>query len=112
MSKLKFHNKIATILSTGNVVTIDEIKMCFANDEHATKLLYRLSTYIYDIKKYENGIVKVFKNGRNITGYQLMNADCFDSEGRNANMKLSKTAYVKQVVENTQDEQIIEQEAA
>jgi hypothetical protein len=82
MSKLKFHNKIATILRSGNVVTVDEIKQCFANDDHSLGLLYRLSTYIYDIKKFENGIVKVFKNGRNVTAYQLMNAHEFDQDGR------------------------------
>ena len=86
MSKLKFHNKIATILRSGNVVTVDEIKQCFANDDHSLGLLYRLSTYIYDIKKFENGIVKVFKNGRNVTAYQLMNAREFDQDGRYSNL--------------------------
>lgn len=114
MSKLKFHNKIAVILSSGNVVSVDEIKQCFANDEHAQSLLYRLSTYIYDIRKFENGIIKVFKNGRNVTGYQLINSIDFDSEGRNINLQPSKTTHNKQptVKQDVITEDTVEEMAA
>jgi hypothetical protein len=103
MSKLKFHNKIATILRSGNVVSVDEIKMCFDNDEHAQSLLYRLSTYIYDIRKYENGIIKVFKNGRIVTGYQLINAAEFNDEGRYVGKQLPAESQDERYVEDDED---------
>jgi len=103
MSKLKFHNKIATILRSGNPVTVDEIKLCFANDEHAQSLMYRLSTYIYDIRKFENGIIKVFKNGRIVTGYQLINASEFNDEGRYVGKQLPAESQDERYVEDDED---------
>ena len=44
-------------------------------------VLYRLSTYIYDIKKYEHGVIKVIKNGRKVQAYQLVNFDEFNDDG-------------------------------
>jgi hypothetical protein len=40
-----------------------------------------LSTNIYNIRK-DGGIIKVIKSGRAVTGYQLVNPDQFDQNGR------------------------------
>lgn len=38
-------------------------------------MMYRISTYMWHIKTHANGIVKVIKDGRKVTGYQLINVD-------------------------------------
>ena len=43
--------------------------------------LYRLSTNIYNIRK-DGGIVKVIKDGRKVSAYQLVNFTEFDANGR------------------------------
>jgi hypothetical protein len=81
-NKVKPHNKVATVLLSGKMISIEDIKTSFSADKKMSSLMYRLSTYIYDIRKYENGVVKVQKDGRKVTGYQLVNFDEFDTEGR------------------------------
>ena len=46
-----------------------------------TSLMYRLSTFVYDIRKYDNGVIKVIKDGRKVTSYQLVNFKEFDKNG-------------------------------
>jgi len=79
--KIRPHNKIAQILLSGKVVNVEDIKASFAADAKMTALMYRLSTFIYDIRKYDNGVVKVVKDGRKVTAYQLVNFKDFDSNG-------------------------------
>ena len=61
--------KLLTLLQEGDVVTKDEIESKLGNDIYT----YRLSTYIWHIKTNTNGVVKVIKDGRNVTGYQITN---------------------------------------
>lgn len=61
--------KLLTLLQDGNVVTKDEIEQKLGNDIYT----YRLSTYIWHIKTNTDGIVKVIKDGRSVTGYQITN---------------------------------------
>jgi hypothetical protein len=78
--KTNRHEKITMVLLSGKPVSPDEIKAVFAGTDQE-KVLYRLSTNIYNIRK-DGGIIKVHKNGRKVVGYQLMNADEFNSNGR------------------------------
>ena len=48
---------------------------------HMENIIYRISTYIYMIKKM-GGNVLVHRNGRCVDGYQLLNYKHFDSNGR------------------------------
>jgi len=61
--------KLLTLLQEGNVVTKEEIEQKLGNEIYT----YRLSTYVWDIKTHTNGVVKVVKNGRAVTGYQITN---------------------------------------
>ena len=63
--------KLLWILQDGNLVSKDEIETKLVNDIH----VYRLSTYVWDIKHYTNCIVKVEKQGRTVIGYQIVNPD-------------------------------------
>jgi hypothetical protein len=35
--------------------------------------MYRISTYMWHIKTNANGVIKVVKDGRKVSGYQLIN---------------------------------------
>jgi hypothetical protein len=74
------HEKITVTLLSGKPVSPDEIKACFKGTDQEA-VLYRLSTNIYNIRK-DGGIVKVHKEGRKVSAYQLVNHTEFNAEGR------------------------------
>ena len=78
--KINRHEKITQVLLSGKPVSPQEIAECFKGTDQE-KVLYRLSTNIYNIRK-DGGIIKVIKDGRKVTGYQLVNFDQFDTNGR------------------------------
>lgn len=87
---MRVYNRIATVMKNGDVVTVDQFKTIFAGTK-IEPVLYRLSTYIYNIKK-NGGIVKAIKDGRKVVGYQLLNGDEFDKDGRWAGKVEQKVA--------------------
>ena len=74
------HEKIAVVLLSGKPVSPQDIAECFKGTDQE-KVLYRLSTNIYNIRR-DGGIIKVHKNGRKVTAYQLVNYTEFNSSGR------------------------------
>lgn len=70
-SKLKPFQKLLTLMVSGNVVTVDEIDALLGKEIY----MYRLSTYMWHIKTNANGIIRPTKDGRKVTGYQLINVD-------------------------------------
>lgn len=78
--KINRHENIAVTLLSGRAVTPDEIRSCFKGTKQE-KVLYRLSTNIYNIRK-DGGIIKVHKSGKKVTAYQLVNHKEFDKDGR------------------------------
>ena len=78
--KINRHEKVTQVLLSGRVVSPVEILEVFKGTDQE-KVLYRLSTNIYNIRK-DGGVVKVYKDGRNVTGYQLLNPQAFDTNGR------------------------------
>jgi hypothetical protein len=68
-SKLKPFEKLLTIMVSGKPVSIEEIDTTLGSEIH----MYRLSTYIWHIKKFANGVVKAIKDGRKVTAYQIVN---------------------------------------
>jgi hypothetical protein len=96
--KVNRHEKITQVLLSGKPVSPAEIEAVFKGTSQE-KVLYRLSTNIYNIRK-DGGIVKVIKEGRKVKAYQLVNADQFDSNGRfKGNQQLqTKATPVKPVV--------------
>jgi hypothetical protein len=78
--KVNRHEKVTQVLLSGKVVTVDEIHAVFKGTDQEA-VLYRLPTNIYNIRK-DGGIVKVMKDGRKVTAYQLVNYTEFDKNGR------------------------------
>ena len=95
--KINRHEKITQVLLSGKPVSPQEIADVFKGTNQEA-VLYRLSTNIYNIRK-DGGIVKVIKQGRKVTGYQLINFDQFDANGRfKGNQQLqTKATPVKSV---------------
>ena len=89
------HEKITVTLLSGKPVSPDEIKTVFKGTDQES-VLYRLPTNIYNIRK-DGGIIKVHKNGRNVTAYQLVNYTEFDANGRYVG--LTKTVASQEVVD-------------
>lgn len=67
--KLKPFQKVLQVLISGNVVTKDEIDTLLGKEIY----MYRISTYMWHIKTHANGIIRVAKDGRKVSGYQLVN---------------------------------------
>jgi hypothetical protein len=79
-TKINRHEKIACVLLSGKPISPADIEACFKGTDQEG-VLYRLSTNIYNIRK-DGGIVRVHKDGRKVTAYQLVNFDEFSPEGR------------------------------
>ena len=94
-TKINRHEKIAAILKCGKPVSPVELLSVFKGTDQE-KVMYRLSTNIYNIRK-DGGVVKVHKNGRNVTGYQLMNPEEFNNDGRYIGKQVSPVAPVAPV---------------
>jgi hypothetical protein len=78
--KVNRHEKITQVMLSGKPVSPAEIETVFKGTDQEA-VLYRLSTNIYNIRK-DGGIVKVIKDGRKVSAYQLVNFEQFDSNGR------------------------------
>jgi hypothetical protein len=96
------HEKITQVLLSGKSVSPDEIRAVFAGTDQES-VLYRLSTNIYNIR-LDGGIVRVHKDGRKVTGYQLVNFTEFNAEGRYIGKQT-----VSQTVQNVENVQSSEQ---
>lgn len=70
--KIQCYEKLLlTCMLSGKPVTKEEIGAALGSELY----MYRISTYMYMIKTYVNGIIKVYKDGRRVTAYQLINVD-------------------------------------
>ena len=78
-AKGRVFNKIAVVMKSGEPIKVEQFKQIFTGTT-VEPVLYRLSTYIWNIKRI-GGTVKVHKDGRNVEAYQLMNGDEFDDKG-------------------------------
>jgi len=108
--KINRHEKIACVLLCGKPVSPDQIRECFKGTDQET-VLYRLSTNIYNIRK-DGGIVKVYKDGRKVTGYQLMNPNEFNSEGRYIGKKVKPVTPVAPIQPTPKRKEVEEAVAA
>ena len=101
-TKINRHEKIACVLLSGKPISPADIEACFKGTDQEG-VLYRLSTNIYNIRK-DGGIVRVHKDGRKVTAYQLVNFDEFSPEGRYIGKQ--KAVASVEVVEKTEFETV------
>jgi hypothetical protein len=67
--KLKPFQKVLQVLISGNPVTKEELDTLLGKQIQ----MYRISTYMWHIKTHANGVIRVVKDGRKVSGYQLVN---------------------------------------
>lgn len=101
-TKINRHEKVACVLLSGKPISPADIEACFKGTDQEG-VLYRLSTNIYNIRK-DGGIVRVHKDGRKVTAYQLVNFDEFSPEGRYIGKQ--KAVAPVEVVEKTDFETV------
>lgn len=71
VTKLQPFEKLLTVLVSGEQVSKREI-----DEKLGTEIyMYRISTYIWHIKKFSGGVVKSIKDGRNVVAYQITNPE-------------------------------------
>jgi hypothetical protein len=69
--KLKPFQKLLTVMISGKPTSKEEINTLLGHEIY----MYRISTYMWHIKTHANGVIKVIKDGRQVSGYQLVNVD-------------------------------------
>lgn len=79
-TKINRHEKIAAFLKSGEPVSPEKIREAFIGTDQEL-VLYRLSTFIYNIKK-DGGVIRCIKDKRRVAAYQLMNPQHFNAQGR------------------------------
>ena len=67
--KLAPFQKLLTVMISGKPVMLTEMDALLGKEIY----MYRISTYMWHIKTNANGVVKTIKDGRKVTGYQIMN---------------------------------------
>lgn len=96
-TKINRHERVAQLMLSGRPISPEQFAEVFKGTDQEA-VLYRLSTNIYNIRK-DGGIIKVHKDGRKVTGYQLVNIDEFNSEGRYIGRKPAVTKPKSEEVE-------------
>lgn len=69
--KLKPFEKMLNVMLAGKPVTKEEFDTLLGKEIQ----MYRISTYVWHIKTIANCTVKVVKDGRKVSAYQLMDVD-------------------------------------
>jgi hypothetical protein len=98
-TKINRHERVAQLMLSGKPVSPEQFELAFKGTDQEA-VIYRLSTNIYNIRK-DGGIIKVIKDGRKVTGYQLVNIDEFNPNGRYTGRKpqVKKPVEVEQELE-------------
>ena len=67
--KLKPFEKLLTVMISGEAVSKETMEALLGKEI----FMYRISTYMWHIKTFANGVVKTHKDGRKAVAYQIMN---------------------------------------
>jgi hypothetical protein len=109
----KHKTKNCWYTQTGDRPIINLIKKLELNKKAREKELpvdtrmYRMSSYIWDIKHYANGTIKVTKEGRKVSSYQLMNVDEVQSYMIKRGLAAQKQAPAVQNLQDLKAEPVV-----
>lgn len=67
--KLKCFEKVLLLMIDGKPITVEEIEQKLGDQIQ----MYRISNYVWKMKKDLNLVVRHIKDGKNLLGYQLIN---------------------------------------
>lgn len=96
--KVRPGNKIAILLraAQGQPVPIECIVELMKSDATLSATEYKLSGYVGDIRKYDDGIVVPEKTGRKVISYLLRNYEEFNESGQNLNSTFRQARIYKE----------------
>jgi len=95
----KVWEKLIVAMISGKQISKEEVTATLSNELE----VYRLSTYIWDIKAKAGGGIKAVKDGRKVTAFQLMNVDemtkYLAKRGISTTVAKAKTKSVKKLAD-------------
>ena len=95
--------KLLMLMISGEPVTKEQMKKKLGKEI----VMYRISSYMLNIKMFANGSIKTHKDGRKVLSYQLLNTD-------EVKQYLAKRGFIKedqiQKIEDLKAEPIVETE--
>jgi len=95
----KVWEKLIVAMISGKQISKEEVTATLSNELE----VYRLSTYIWDIKVKAGGVIKAVKDGRKVVAYQLMNVDevtkYLTKRGISTTVAKAKTKSVKKLAD-------------
>lgn len=71
-SKPNGFQRVLMVMQTGEMYTKEQLQDLLKDKKIH---MYRLPNYMLDIKIFAKGIIKTFKNGRNVIAYQITNPE-------------------------------------
>lgn len=95
--------RVISVLLSGKPVTVAMLEKELPVDTR----MYRMSSYIWDIKHYANGTIKVTKEGRKVSSYQLMNVDEVQSYMIKRGLAAQKQAPAVQNLQDLKAEPVV-----
>lgn len=105
--KLKPFEKVLNVLISGKVTSKEELDALLGKEI----MMYRISTYMWHIKTIANGIIRVAKDGRKVTGYQLVNVAEVTKYLEDNGVLLSKVEKLADISESVEPTEAIKSDA-
>jgi len=102
--KVCLHNRIAQVMLDGEPKSPAQLIEIFKNVPEVAKFLpARLSCIFWQLRAFDQAVIKVTKNGKRVTGYAIVNYKEFDSNGIGPARQV-KSQPVAKVVETVTSE--------
>jgi hypothetical protein len=105
--KLKPFEKVLNVLISGQVTSKEQLDALLGKEI----MMYRISTYMWHIKTIANGIIRVAKDGRKVTGYQLVNVGEVKKYLEENGVLLSKVEKLSDISEPVEQVEVIKADA-
>jgi hypothetical protein len=106
-AKLKPFEKVLNVLISGKVTSKEELDALLGKEI----MMYRISTYMWHIKTIANGIIRVAKDGRKVTGYQLVNVAESKKYLEDNGLLLSKVEKLADISEPVETVEVVKADA-
>lgn len=98
--KLKPFEKLLTVMISGEPVSKETIETLLGKEI----FMYRISTYMWHIKTFANGVVKTHKDGRKAVAYQIVNVDEVKKYMKQNDVPFSQQKKVESIKELSKEE--------
>lgn len=101
--KLKPFEKLLTVMISGEPVSKETIETLLGKEIY----MYRISTYMWHIKTFANGVVKTHKDGRKAVAYQIVNVNEVKKYMKQNDVPFSQQNKVESIKELSKEEPVV-----